>query len=148
MLPKPTSYPTQNTHRVVLFRQDVPATDFDQLEVLTADALAKARDAIALMRELPWDIAQRCQCDLKCLEKQVERRRVLTDDFRNPLGSMLHSLARADVPEPSDSDAAGNQTPAALHDQVMRALRDALNLSTRVSDLVAAEQELHFARSR
>jgi len=148
MLPKPTSYPTQNTHRVVLFRQDLPATDFDQLETLTADALSKARNAIALMRELPWDIAKRCQFDLKGLEKQVERRRVLTDDFRNPLGSMLHSLARADVPEPSSSDAVGHQTAAAIHDRVMRSLRDALNLSNRVSDLVAAERELCFARSR
>jgi hypothetical protein len=77
----------------------------------------------------PWD---------KDLRTSVDDRRVLTEDFRHSANEALRALARCDVPVGAE----------ASHDGVMRHLRDALNASNRVADLIATEADIDWRRER
>lgn len=136
MIPLPTTFPSQNTHRVVLHQQALPGTDFERLEDLTADATAAARRALEEVDKLPYELVQAHQRSIKMIGDFVGKRRVLSQDFRNAAELVLRALARADVADEA----------AQAHDAVMRNLRDALNLSHRVADLLAAERDIFWHR--
>lgn len=52
----PMSFPTQNSHRIVLHNVSDEARDFDRVEDILADGLAAARRALAV-HDLPGDYA-------------------------------------------------------------------------------------------
>lgn len=137
MFPKPQSYPTQNTHRMVHFFDRPRHTDFERIEDILADAARLVRDVVTGMQELPYDAFKPLQAWHRDLEKQAAKGRFLSQDFRHAAQSALRELARQ-VPDP---------TPE-LIDRLQRDLRDALEASHRVGDLLAAEQEIAFTRGR
>ncbi len=133
---RPTSFPTQNTHRVVLFQPDAIRPDFERLEDICADAVAAARTAFEATDRLPHPLFKLIERPLATLAEAVSRRRVLSDDYRFALGDMLRALAAAEI----------GDAEADLHYLLCTALRDALNLSNRVSDLLAAEKDIGWQR--
>lgn len=131
MFPHPTSYPTANTHRMVLFHDQKLHGDFERMEDILADAARHLRAALAAMAQLPYDSFTPVQGWVGDLTKAAETQRFLTEGFRHAAQSALRELAKID-PE---------QAPGVI-DRTMRHLRDALEASHRVSDLLAADQEI------
>ena len=136
MFAHPNAFSAQNSHRIALFQPDVARPDLDRIEDIGADAIGTARMAVAYLEELPYETTKPIQGVIRTITTQVERRFVLTDDFRNAVISLLRHLAREDYTDEVVSDL----------DQAMRCLRDALNLSHRVQDLLAAEREIGWHR--
>jgi len=136
MLPIPTTFPAANTHRVVLFHGDRTGTDFERVEDLAADAACAAREAVEALQDLPYDLFKPIQTNLARVAEWVRQRHVLSDDFRACCQDLLRDLARI---EPDD-------TTARPIDHAMRRLRDALNGSHRVDDLLVAERDIGRAR--
>jgi hypothetical protein len=132
----PNSFPTQNSHRLVVFQPDLRGTDFDRIEDIAADAITAARSAVAAVENLPYDIFKPLQTDEKILRDAVERRRILTDDVRLAMEDMLRQLARVE----------SDEATAPRLDMLMRSLRDALEGSHRVADLLAAEKDIGWHR--
>ena len=135
MFPTPTTFPTNNTHRMVLFLDQQLHGDYERIEDILADAARYTRAAGEAIAQLPYEALKPLQSWARDLDKYSERRRFLTDDYRHAARSALRELARLD-PELAPE----------LIDGAMRNLRDALEASHRVTDLLAAEQEI--ARSR
>lgn len=131
MFPHPTSYPTANTHRMVLFHDQKMHADFERMEDILADAARHVRTALEAITLLPYESYKPVQGWVGDLTKAAEKRRFLTEDFRHTAQSALRELAQLD-PE---------QAPGVI-DRSMRHLRDALEASHRVNDLLAADQEI------
>lgn len=136
MTKMPATFPTQNSHRIVVHQSDLRGTDFERVEDLAADAVAAARGAIRDAEDLPYDAFKPVEQALADLASAVERRRVQNDEFRLAAETALQGLARVEPAEPD----------AAAFDRVRRRLRDALNLSHRVADLIAAERDIGWLR--
>ena len=136
MIPEPTSFPVGNSHRVAHFFPQQPVRDFERLEEILADAIAAAREAMARLDTLPQTLWKPIEAEARALRAQIGKRRLLSDDFRHAAEAILRRLARADIPE----DAAEIAHLAAHR------LRDALNLSHRVADLIAAERDIGWHR--
>jgi hypothetical protein len=132
----PTTFATQNSHRLVVYQPDRRGTDFDRVEDIAADAIAATRAAVAALDDLPYEIFKPFQTHEKILRDAVERRRILTDDIRLVMEEMLRHLARLD---PDDAT-------AALLERLVGRLRDALEGSHRVADLLAAERDIGWHR--
>jgi len=132
MLPMPTSFPAGNTHRLVHFQGDRTGTDFERVEDLAADAACAAREAVEALQDLPYDQFKPSQSSLARVAEWVRQRHVLSDDFRACCQDLLRDLARI---EPDD-------TTARPIDLATRRLRDALNGSHRVADLLVAERDI------
>ncbi|MGC0222772.1 hypothetical protein [Pseudooceanicola nitratireducens] len=135
MFPTPTTFPTNNTHRMVLFLDQQLHGDYERIEDILASAARYSRAASEAIAQLPYEALKPIQGWARDLDKHSERRRFLTDDYRHAAQSALRELARL---EP--------ELAPGLIDSAMRNLRDALEASHRVADLLAAEQEI--ARSR
>jgi hypothetical protein len=135
MFPTPKTFPANNTHRMVLFLDQQLHGDYERIEGILADAARHTRAAGESIAQLPYEALKPLQCWVRDLDKHSERRRFLTDDYRHAARSALRELARLD-PELAPE----------LIDGALRNLRDALEASHRVADLLAAEQEI--ARSR
>ena len=131
MFPHPTSYPSANTHRMVLFHDQKMHADFERMEDILADAARHVRVALEAIALLPYDSYKPVQGWISELTKAAEKQRFLTEGFRHAAQSALRELAKLD-PE---------QSPGGI-DRTMRHLRDALEASHRVSDLLAADQEI------
>ncbi|MBB4212837.1 hypothetical protein EV659_1216 [Rhodothalassium salexigens DSM 2132] len=136
MLQTPTSIPNGNTHRVIHIQGEGYRADFDRVEDIAADALADARAAIEVLRGLPYDHFKPLQPRLERLADRVARRKALDDEFRTTCETLLRDLARID---PDD-------TTARSLDHAMRLLREALNTSHRIADLLAAERDIGRTR--
>ncbi|TLP61341.1 hypothetical protein FEE96_13920 [Parasedimentitalea maritima] len=132
----PTNVPTQNNHRVALFFPEQSRDDFDRLEELTANGLRAARSALEGLQDLSIQNDRGLFADLVKLRTVLERRRLLSDQFRNTAASLLLRLEHIEL---SDNDTAGL-------DQIIRDLNDAHNLSHRVCDLLSAEQDVGWHR--
>jgi hypothetical protein len=132
----PTTFPNQNNHRLVVYQPDLDRPDFERLEDIGADAIAAARSALETTGRLPHALFKPVERQLAALTEAVDRRRVLSEDYRCALADMLRALAKVEV----------GDDEAEIHDQVSRALRDALNLSHRVADLLAAEKDIGWQR--
>lgn len=132
MLSVPINFPTQNSHRVALFQPDIAHADFDRIEDLTADAIAAARMAQTQLEQLPHAILKPVDGLIRTITSAVEQRSVLNDEFRNAAACIVQHLAGQDCSDEYADDL----------DLTMRYLRNALNLSHRVQDLLAAEREI------
>ncbi|GGE29140.1 hypothetical protein GCM10011360_16560 [Primorskyibacter flagellatus] len=135
MFPIPQTFPTNNTHRMVLFLDHQLHGDYERIEDILANAARHTRAASEALAQLPYEALKPIQGWARDLEKHSERRRFLTDDYRHAARSALRELAKLE-PEMASGPI----------DSAMRNLRDALEASHRVTDLLAAEQEI--ARSR
>ena len=135
MFPTPKTFPTNNSHRMVLFLDQQLHGDYERIEDILANAARHTRAACEAIAQLPYEALKPLQSWVRDLDKHSERRRFLTDDYRHAARSALRELARM---EP--------EIASGLIDSAMRNLRDALEASHRVTDLLAAEQEI--ARSR
>lgn len=138
MFAQSNAFSAQNSHRIALFQPDVARPDLDRIEDIGANAIGTARTAVAYLEQLPYETAKPIQGLIRTITTQVEKRRVLTDDFRHAVASVLKHLAREDYTDKMAPDL----------DQAMRCLRDALNLSHRVQDLLAAEKDIGWHRDK
>ena len=137
MLVTPNTFPTQNNHRIALFQPDIARTDLDRIEDIGANAIASARCALGQLEHLPHATLKPIDGFIRTIRTSVDQRRVLTEDFRHAALLVLKHLVREDRGE----DIAGDL------DQSIRCLRDALNQSHRVQDLLAAERDIARNRS-
>jgi hypothetical protein len=125
----PSSFPTQNAHRLVVVNAEAQPDEFARLEITTADALAAARGALRAFEDAPID-DRALQRAVRALADQVSKGRVLGDGFRDIAAEVLNHLARLE----------GQASPQIA--RIQRSLGDALTLSYRVSDLLAAERDI------
>lgn len=132
----PSNFPTQNNHRVVLFLPEQSRDDFDHLEELAANGLRAARNALRSLEELKLREDRALYANIAELRETLEQRRLLNDQFRTIAASLLRRLGLQDPDE-------GTTEPL---DQIMRDLQEALSLSHRVSDLLAAERDVGWHR--
>jgi hypothetical protein len=136
MIPVPTSFPKENNHRLVVFTPDRPTRDSDRLEDIAADALAAAREALLLIRDLPDDLKAPVEGLRDRLASEVEEQAMLSDGFRNAAGALIEVLGEF-LPD----DGPGDLTRA------VACLRAARQNSSRVTDLLAAERAIRATRS-
>ncbi len=134
----PSNFPTQNNHRVVLFFPEQSRDDFDHLEELTANGLRAARNAMRFLQELKLREDRALHANIAELGETLEQRRLLNDHFRSIVASLLRRLGLQDPGE-------GTTEPL---DQIMHDLQEALCLSHRVSNLLAAERDAGWHRDR
>ncbi|WP_101342316.1 hypothetical protein [Cereibacter azotoformans] len=134
----PTIIPTQNNHRVVHFSGDSQPRDFERLEELGADAVAAAREAISLMPLLPTHLFNGLHSGLEALVPHIQSRRLLNDRARLALEICLQDMndLRSEVAEEDEES----------FEEIGRLLLAALQLSNRVSDLLAVEKEIGWWR--
>lgn len=135
MIPAPAIWPGNNAHRVAVFQPDLH-TDFERIEITLADALRSARAALEAMHDLPYATTKPLEQFRRFVTEKVEARRILNDDFRHWTKGILQHLAKADRAEEDEG----------TFDAVMRGLRDALEGSHRVADLLAAEKDVGWHR--
>lgn len=115
--------------------EQTPATDFERLEDISANALLAARHAHARAKALDGNTAYALRRDLDDLRKIAEDRSALTKNARD----MLHSLARS-LKAQVDADNSAAVGP------VLEALFECLTASERVADLLAAERYIGRCR--
>ena len=133
----PNSFPAQNTHRLVMFHPDLPPRDdFDRLEELTANGLRAARNALQTLKALPHQRDRSLTADLVELTRSLEMRRLLNDCFIDAASGVLCHLSQG-----SFQEATPEQIERATHD-----LKEAVDLSNRVRDLLAAEHDVGWHR--
>ncbi len=133
MVSIPSVFHTKSTHRIEHFSPDRDK-DFDRLEDVLADALGAARAAVNALDKLPYDDWKPVESWRRDLVKKLDERRILNDDFRHSAQVILRELSKRDSDEPQSLD------------YVIRRLRDALNGSLRVADLLAAEEDIGWHR--
>ena len=131
MFPKPTTYANGNNHRLVLFLDQKMHGDFERIEDILADAARHTRAANEAIGQLPHEAFKPLQRWSGDLDKHLEQNSLLTEDFRHAARSALREMAKLE-PEPAPG----------LIDDATRLLRDALEASYRVCDLLAAEQAI------
>jgi hypothetical protein len=135
MIPVATSFPKENTHRVVVFTPDRPTRDSDRLEDIAADALAAAREALLLIRDLPDDVKAPVEELRHRLASEVEEQAMLSDGFRNAAAVLIEAFGAA-LP-----DHCPGELPKAV-----ACLRAAHQNASRVTDLLAAERAIGATR--
>lgn len=130
----PSSFPGQNTHRHVVFTAEAQPDEFARLEIAAADAIAAARAALRAFEADP--IADgTLKAEFRVLADFVVKRRVLGEDFVELAEEMVQHLAQI-----------GSETPSDQIASIQRLLADALALSRRVLDLLAAERDIGWRR--
>lgn len=134
MIPIPSNFPQNNSHRVALFHEPAPRDDFDRLEELTANALRAARNACEMIAQVVFD--RRQAANIAELRQAVEQRRLLNDRFVETARAIHNDLEQADR-----SELIGLSVG-----QVTQDLRDAISLSNRMRDLLAAERNVGWHR--
>ena len=132
----PTSFPTTNTHRIVLFQPDIAQSDFDRIEDLLADGLGCVRAALKMMQDIPGDLVLPLQPAEKALRQAFEKRRLLADDMRNAIERWVREAERLTRARGDDPVLGGIQD----------LLAEAVRLSDRILDLLSAERELEWRR--
>lgn len=135
MIPTPQIWPGDNSFRVAVFQPDLH-DDFQKIEIMLADAIGHARIAIDAISALSSGTTRSLEPSIRYVIEAVEKRRILCVDFREYAQNALRQLARID-PEGEDAEAL---------DTVQRGLRDALEGSHRVADLIAAEKDIGWHR--
>ncbi len=132
MIPAPTHFPNDNSHRVALFLQPTPRDDFDRLEELTANGLQAARKALEDLASLTRQLDRSTAADVTELRQAVEKRRLLNDRFVDAATELCAQLS--DAPH------------ADLCAEIASNLKKAISLSNRVRDLLAAERDVGWHR--
>ncbi len=123
----PTTFPTNNTHRVVLFTPDRKAPDYKRIPELGADALAALRAALRRVPELSPEVARNLSEEIVALQVQLDQRTCLNDTALAALGKCGKRLTHLDRDDAADSFAGH--------------LSEALTHATRAADLIAAHRE-------
>jgi len=114
------------------------ARDVDRLEEMIADAAGAARLALELLPRLDYETYKPNEREMKYLADAIEKRRILSDDFRNHVGIILHNLEKHGPPGANDPDVLRN---------LVEKLETARAMSHRVDDLLNAEKEINRQRS-
>lgn len=132
----PTSFPSQNNHRLVVFNPDQKPADFDRIEDIGADALAHARRALTLLPGLFTEAQNALGKVTDKIAAHVAKRSLLNDEARLDLETAVETCAKllADYGDDSVVAAVGEQ------------LQEALDASHRVADLLAAEESIGWHR--
>lgn len=136
MIPAPTNFPTGNSHRVALFLPEQAGTDFDRLEDLTADGLRLARSACQQLTASGYQFDRHTTANIQELTSAVEKRRLLNDRFVDVAHALIEELSQE-----GDSSESGEVFP-----QIVEDLKEAVDLSNRVRDLLAAERDVGWHR--
>ncbi|WP_136635533.1 hypothetical protein [Pseudooceanicola onchidii] len=131
MFPKPTSYDNGNNHRLVHFFDQKIHGDFERIEDILADASRHTRAACEAISQLPYEAFKPLQRWSGDLGKHLEKNSLLSEGFLHAARSALCEIAKLEV-----------ELAPGLIDDATRHLRDALEASYRVSDLLAAEQAI------
>ncbi len=132
----PTRVAGSNNYKFVVFQQPLPATDFERAEDMAADGIGQARRAIELLRELPGNLVKPFEPTLTILRRSVDKRRILNDSFRENAAAVLHRLEHTNA----------NDQISSQIEVISRDLRDALDTSHRVTDLLEAERDIGWHR--
>ncbi|SMP37186.1 hypothetical protein [Shimia sagamensis] len=136
MLPIPTNIPTQNNHRVALYLPDQSQSDFDRLEDMTADGLAAARRALCAMKHWQNPTNRALLAEVAELTNSVAKRRLLNDRFCDAASAVIAHMSHGCFEAEPGADAG----------QITHDLNQALHLSNRVRDLLAAERDVGWHR--
>lgn len=123
----PTTFPTNNTHRVVLFTPDRKAPDYKRIPELGADALAALRAALRLVSQLSPEVARDLSDEIVALHAQLDQRRCFNDTALAAMGCCAERLKQLDRDDVAESFASH--------------LSEALTHATRAADLIAAHRE-------
>ncbi len=132
MIPAPTHFPNDNSHRVALFLQPTPRDDFDRLEELTADGIRSARKALEDLTSLAIQFDRSTMANLAELQQAIEKRRLLNDRFVDAATELCAQLSDAPHADPCA--------------EIASDLKQAISLSNRVRDLLAAERDVGWHR--
>ncbi len=136
MIPAPTHFPNDSSHRIAVFLQPTERDDFDRLEELTADGLQAARKALEDITNLQVQFDGATISNLAELRQAVEKRRLLNDRFVDAANALTTQLADMehleDCPE--------------IFDRIAQELGQAIALSNRVRDLLSAERDVGWHR--
>lgn len=132
----PTSFPTQNSHRIVHFNPDQKPADFYRLEDIGADALAYARDALSLLPGLFTEAHNALAEVTDRLAAHVVKRRVLTEEARLDFAKTVEICTQLLAEYGDDA------VVAAVGELMVLAL----DASNRVSDLLATEASIGWFR--
>ncbi|WP_270733106.1 hypothetical protein [Shimia sp. Alg240-R146] len=136
MIPAPTHFPNDSSHRVALFLKPAERDDFDRLEELTADGLQAARKAVEDLTNLQIQFDRTATANLTELQQAVEKRRLLNDRFVDAANALRTQLAGMEHPEDC----------AEVFDRIAQELGQAIALSNRVRDLLSAERDVGWHR--
>lgn len=134
MFQPPSNFPSTNNHRLVHFFDQQVHTDHKRIEDIHADIARCLRKAIEALDEIQFGGVDYWRHDLI---RKAGTGRFLNDEFRNATRRALRALAQQDP-----------ETAPAAHDRASRLLRDALEQSHRVTELLNAEREIADVRGR
>lgn len=128
-LPLPTSFPSQNTHRLVHLN---PQPDYARLEEMTADAIAHLRAVADAVSSLP-------PVERKVLPKGLGDLVIhaLSGDVLSP----DMQIAGLEVSDAIEAQLASGRGSEALQ-QMSSDLREGMTLGRRVFDLLLAEHQI------
>lgn len=132
----PTTFPSQNNHRLVIFNPDRKPADFERIEDIGANALTHARRALSLLPGLFTEAHNALGKVTDKIGAHVAKRRLLNEDARLDLETAVDTCTKllADYGDDSVVAAIGEQ------------LQEALDASHRVADLLAAEEAIGWNR--
>ncbi len=116
--------------------QPTARDDFDRLEELTADGIRSARKALEDLRSLAIQFERSTAAGVTELRQAVEKRRLLNDRFVDAAYALKTQIA--DMEHPEDC--------AEIFDRIAQELQQAISLSNRVRDLLAAERDVGWHR--
>jgi hypothetical protein len=139
----PTQYPGQNTHRIVLFHPDGGKCDFDRIEDIGADAINAGRTACALIQVLHHEVVRPIYSRVIAIQTHLDKRRVLNADYLNLAAIILRHLEGFADSNP-DLVISGEESNRIANAAAQ--LREAIALSNRVLDLLAAEKDVGWHR--
>ena len=123
---------TANKHHVTL---ETKTSDFERIEVIGADALLAARNALDSIGDLPTDISVELHRKIEGLRQIVETNAMLQGTSRHLVSDLLRQL-----------EARREQIDRSHQFGIFDHLCTALRHSQRVADLITAER--HIGRSR
>lgn len=133
----PMTYPTQNSHRVVLLTPERKLSETTRLTDMTADALDHAREALSLTPGLEPDTQTALRAELRAVERHVTGRRILSDVARADLSAFIEAARYL----------LDTQDPEEILGTMLHAMGEAYDRSLRVTDLIAAEAEIAALRA-
>jgi hypothetical protein len=136
MTSNPFRIPSDNSHRIILHQPDRRQTDFERLEDIGADALGAARAALGAMTDLPYELFKPLQFHERVLRDAVKQRRMVGQEFRDAVDHLLE--AASDLPD--------DDTARETVQRLIQCLTEALAMSHRVADLLAAERDIGLHR--
>ncbi|TKZ15470.1 hypothetical protein FAP39_17050 [Shimia litoralis] len=126
----PTSFPAQNTHRLVVFHPDSQPVDIERLEDLAADGVKALREGFEELNDLRGDLVSRTHKATRHLREHLANRDILSDQFKVDMEQCLERLERQ-LREDANTEGLS---------PIRSKFLESLAASNRVADLVAAER--------